>query len=88
MKNKLVLYFFLIVSLQLVAQNEIYEVFNTSINSRFAELGISYLNDSTVIYASSKKTDNDKSFVVDRRRNNRQLYVDLYSGKINNGDIL
>ena len=88
MKKKLVLYFLLIVSLQLVAQNETYDVFNTSINSRFAELGISYLNDSTVIYASSKKTANDKSFVADRRRNNRQLYVDLYQGKIKDRDII
>jgi len=66
-----------------------YEIHNTSVNSSFAELGVIYLNSNEVLFASSKKTENDKAFAKNRRKNNRQLFLDFYQGTITeNGDIL
>jgi outer membrane protein OmpA-like peptidoglycan-associated protein len=80
---------FLLFTQLIIAQNTDYKVINTSINSKYAELGITYLNDSTVLFASSKKRDDDKNFTKDRRRNNRQLFLEFYFGNINkNGDII
>lgn len=71
------------------AQEEKYEVFNTSINSIYAELGTIYLDNTTVLFASSKKNEEDRSFKKDRRKNNRQLHLELYKGTITkNGDII
>jgi outer membrane protein OmpA-like peptidoglycan-associated protein len=73
----------------LVAQQTKYEIFNTSINSKYAELGVTYLNNNSVLFASSKKTKTDKPFIKNRRKNNRQLFLELYEGKITeNGDII
>ena len=73
----------------IISQNTDYKVINTSINSKYAELGVTYLNDSLVLFASSKKVDDDKNFSKDRRRNNRQLFLEFYFGLINNesGDL-
>jgi outer membrane protein OmpA-like peptidoglycan-associated protein len=85
--NFLVLLF--IISTNLFAQQINYEVFNTSINSKYAEIGVSYLNNNTVLYASSKKTVNDKPFAKNRRKNNREFFLELYKGKITDkGDII
>ncbi|WP_456376643.1 OmpA family protein [Lutibacter sp.] len=71
------------------SQNTEYKVFNTSVNSKYAELGVTYLNNNNVLFASSKKNDNEKSFIVDRRKNNKQLYIELYKGIITpKGDII
>jgi len=71
------------------AQETEFEIINTTVNSKFAELGITYLNDSTVLFASSKKRDDDKVFLKDRRKNNRQLFLEFYNGLIEeNGDII
>lgn len=59
-----------------------YEIFNTSINSKFAELGVTYLNNNSVLFASSKKSVTDKAFKKDRRKNNQQLYLELYKATI------
>lgn len=60
-----------------------YEILNTSINSKFAELGVTYSSNNSVIFASSKKDD------IGRRTNNRQLSLELYHGLIaENGDII
>jgi outer membrane protein OmpA-like peptidoglycan-associated protein len=73
----------------LLAQQENYKIFNTSINSKYAELGVTYLNNNTVLYASSKKTSKDKPFAKNRRKNNRQLFLELYEGRITDkGDII
>ena len=74
----------------LFSQQQDFEVFNTSINSKYAELGVTYLNENTVFFASSKKNDDDdKLFKKDRRKNNRQLYLELYKAVIlENGDLL
>ncbi len=80
---------FLFFGSNLFAQQENYKIFNTSINSKYAELGVTYLNSNTVLYASSKKTKNDKAFTKNRRKNNRQLFLELYEGKITDkGDII
>ncbi len=72
----------------LIAQQD-YTVFNTSINSEYAEFGVTYLSNNMVLFASSKKNKNDKSFKKNRRRNNRQLHLELYKGLIaENGDII
>jgi hypothetical protein len=73
----------------LFAQNTKIEIINTSVNSSYAELGITYFNSKTVIFASSKKVETDKNFSKSRRKTNRQLYLELYFGTIlENGDII
>jgi len=66
----------------LYSQQQGFEVFNTSINSGDAELGITFLNENTVIFASSKKNKEDKYFKKNRRKNNRQLHLELYQANI------
>ncbi|MCF6182215.1 OmpA family protein [Lutibacter sp.] len=79
----------LLTGCSLFAQQTNYDVFNTSINSKYAELGVTYLGNNTVLFASSKKTSNDKPFAKNRRKNNRQLFLELYEGRItDNGDII
>ncbi|SNR31962.1 OmpA family protein [Lutibacter flavus] len=88
MKKLLQLYILLLTCITYSQQLE-FEVFNTSINSKYAELGVTYFGTDNALFASSKKTENDKSFVADRRRNNRQLFVDLYISNINSeGDLV
>jgi outer membrane protein OmpA-like peptidoglycan-associated protein len=78
----LILIFFYYTS-QSQSQLNDFEVFNTSVNSKFADLGATYLNDKTIIFASSKKEE------TGRRKNNRQLSLELYLGEIaENGDII
>ena len=73
----------------LSAQEKEIEIFNTSINSSYAEFGITYFNSNTVIFASSKKVESDKNFSKSRRETNRQLFLDLYQGIVSeNGDII
>lgn len=79
----------LLVIHKLYSQETDYTIINTPINSKYAELGITYLNDSTVLFASSKKNEDDKAFSKDRRKNNRHLFLELYQGIIDeNGDII
>jgi outer membrane protein OmpA-like peptidoglycan-associated protein len=73
----------------LCSQEQIYEIFNTSVNSKYAEFGVTYTNNNQVLFASSKKIEKDNVFIKDRRQNNRQLYLELYSGVLNEkGDII
>ncbi|MDP3945522.1 MAG: OmpA family protein [Lutibacter sp.] len=82
MKKVLQLLLFLIFNF-LAAQEGTYEILNTSINSKFAELGVTYSSNNSVIFASSKKDNGGK------RATNRQLYLELYHGMItDNGDII
>jgi len=55
--KKLTLIFFLSISTLVFSQQYEYEyeIFNTSVNSKDAELGVTYLNSKTVLFASSKK---------------------------------
>lgn len=88
MKLRLLL-LFLFLNFSLIAQESNYEVFNTAINTKYAELGVTYLKNNTILYASSKKVKNDKPFLKNRRKNNRQLFLELYEGKITDkGDII
>jgi len=65
------------------AQEAEYEILNTSVNSEFAEMGVTYSGNNSVIFASSKNGKNG------RRLNNRQLSLELYHGLIaENGDII
>jgi outer membrane protein OmpA-like peptidoglycan-associated protein len=73
----------------LCSQEKIYEIFNTSVNSKYAEFGVTYTNNNQVLFASSKKNEKDNAFIKDRRQNNRQLYLELYSGILTEkGDII
>jgi len=73
----------------LSAQEKEIEISNTSINSSYAEFGITYFNSNTVIFASSKKVESDKNFSKSRRETNQQLFLDLYQGIVSdNGDII
>lgn len=87
--KKLLIVIIILSSFELDAQEFIYEVFNTEINSEYAEFGVTYLKDHSVIYTSSKKTDEDLKFGKTRRQKNKQLYLDFYKGDISeNGDIV
>ncbi|SNR33299.1 WD40-like Beta Propeller Repeat [Lutibacter agarilyticus] len=87
--NKIGWLFLIITISTLKAQETKIEVFNTSINSVYAELGISYLDDATILFASSKKVDKDKNFSNKRTRNNSQLHLEMYVGSVtNDGDII
>ena len=82
MKRLLQLVFILFFNF-LSAQETVYEILNTSINSEFADLGVTYSINNSVIFASSKKKKSG------RRTNNRQLSLELYHGLIaENGDII
>ncbi|HHB52575.1 MAG TPA: carboxypeptidase regulatory-like domain-containing protein, partial [Saprospiraceae bacterium] len=50
-----------------------------SINSNYAELGITYYGTNIVLFASSKKTKNDVSYIIDTN-NGKKLAVELYQG--------
>jgi outer membrane protein OmpA-like peptidoglycan-associated protein len=79
----------LFISVALSAQSYDYELFKTSVNSKFAEFGVSYFKGNSVLFASSKKNDQDKVFKSDRRRTNKQLFLELYQGELaENGDII
>ncbi len=65
------------------------EIFNTSINSSYAEFGLTYFDSNSVVFASSKKVESDKSFSKSRRETNQQLFLELYQGIVaENGDII
>lgn len=88
MKKIVQLWVFLFINM-LYSQEHEYEIFNTSVNSKYAEFGVTYTNNNNVLFASSKKNENDISFKKNRRLNNRQLYLELYSGILNDrGDII
>lgn len=82
MKRLITIFLLVLIQHSLIAQEVKYEIFNTSINSKYAELGVTFLKENKVLFASSKKFQNK------RGRHNRQLYLELYYGKIDeNGDI-
>lgn len=73
----------------LFAQNQEYTVKNTSVNSKYAELGVIYLQNGQVLFASSQKDENDKAFSTNRRKQNSQLFLDLYKATVTrNGDLI
>ena len=79
----------LFVYISIFSQQTKYSITNTSINSKYAELGVKLMNNNNVLFSSSKKNDNDILFSKDRRQQNRHLYLDLYRGIIdNNGNII
>lgn len=87
--KKILHFVFLLISVSNYAQQFEYEVSPTSINSKFAELGVTYINDRTILFASSQKNANDISFSKERRKQNRQLHLEIYLANItNNGDLI
>jgi outer membrane protein OmpA-like peptidoglycan-associated protein len=81
--------FFLLFSTFSFAQEQEIKILNTNINTSAAEFGATYVNPNTVIYASSKKTENEKLLSKDRRERNQQLFLELYYGVIStSGDII
>ncbi|MDP3312090.1 OmpA family protein [Lutibacter sp.] len=87
--KKILHFVFLLISVANYAQQFEYEVSPTSINSKFAELGVTYINDQTILFASSQKNANDISFSKERRKQNRQLHLEIYLANItNNGDLI
>ena len=73
----------------LIINAQQYEVFNTSVNSEDADFGVTFTNNNNVLFASSKKNEKDVAFSKERRRNNSQLHLELYSAVVNeNGDII
>ncbi|MEX1382258.1 OmpA family protein [Lutibacter sp.] len=88
MKKFTQLFIFLITT-TLFGQQKEYKIFNSEVNSRYAELGINFLDSETVFFASSKKIENDKAFSSNRRAKNRNLFLEFYFGKLtDSSDIL
>ena len=80
---KTLLKFLLILFINLsFAQEEVYEIKSSSINSAYAEFGTIYLKNNSVLFASSKKNVHDKSFTKNRRKKNKQLHLELYKGQL------
>jgi len=75
--------FILLITSTLFGQEKEYQIFNSTVNSKFAELGVNFLDAETILFASSKKTENDKAFVSNRRAKNRNLFLGFYFGKLN-----
>jgi outer membrane protein OmpA-like peptidoglycan-associated protein len=67
-------------SLNSFGQEENYSVKNLDVNTEYSDFGTTYMGDSTVIYASTKKI----SRTIGKRvwKQNMQPYLELYSGKI------
>ena len=87
-KNLIYTITFLISSI-LFAQQKEYKIFNSEVNSKYAELGVNFLNSKTVLFASSKKTSNDRSAALSKRLNKKQLLLEFYFGKLNDSsDII
>lgn len=83
--KKLLVLIFLIYAPYIFAQQLKYEVFETSVNSKYAELGVAYLKNNKILFASSQKTEKDKAFSKDRRKHNREFFLDLYTGTVTDG---
>ena len=66
MYNLLTFLFILFVN-SLFAQQEVYEIKSTAINTPYAEFGTIYLKGNGVLFASSKKNIDDKSFNKNRK---------------------
>ena len=81
MKKFTQLFIFLITSTFFGQQKE-YKIFNSEVNSKYAELGVIFLDSETVFFASSKKIENDKAFAFHRRAKNRNLFLEFYFGKL------
>ena len=83
MKNLLKFLIILFIN-SLFAQEEVYDIKSTAINSIYAEFGTIYLKENGILFASSKKNSDDKSFNKNRRKNNRQLHLELYKSQLSN----
>ncbi|UMB55043.1 OmpA family protein [Lutibacter sp. A64] len=87
-KNLIYTITFLISSI-LFGQQKEYKIFNSEVNSKYAELGVNFLNAKTVLFASSKKTANDRSAALTKRLNKKQLLLEFYVGTLNDSsDII
>ncbi len=83
------LLFLLFFSNLVYSQQDEYLIINTSVNTEFAEFGVTYLKNNRVLFASSKKNDKDDRNKKNRRQNNRQLFLELYKGYCTKeGDII
>ncbi len=62
------------------AQFDNYEIKNLDVNTEYSDFGVTYLGDSTAIYASTKKVEN----TIKRKiwRQNHQPYLELYVGNL------
>ena len=88
MKKFTQLFIFLITSTFFGQQKE-YKIFNSEVNSKYAELGVNFLDSETVFFASSKKIENDKAFASNRRAKTRNLFLEFYFGKLtDSSDII
>ncbi len=62
------------------AQFDNYKVKNLDVNTKYSDFGVTYLGDSTAIYASTKKIDNTLKRKIWKQ--NQQPYLELYIGDL------
>ncbi|PHR68971.1 MAG: hypothetical protein COA67_11880 [Lutibacter sp.] len=62
------------------AQFDNYKIKNLDVNTEYSDFGVTYLGDSTAIYASTKRVEN----TIRRKKwkQNQQPYLELYSGNL------
>lgn len=69
------------------AQFEDYKIKNLEINTEYSDFGVTYFGDSTAIYASTKKVD-ENTIRRKKWKQNDQPYLELYSGRLtSDGEI-
>ena len=85
---KLLLKLLILININVIYSQQEFEILNTSINSKYAELGALFLNNNKVLFATSKKLETDKPFSKNRRKHNRELYLEIFQGQVDEkGDI-
>lgn len=77
--------FFLLTSSNYSQKIKVIETMNLDLNSEYAEIGIKYLKNNKVLFASSKKNNSGKKR---DKRNNRHMGLRLYTASImQNGEV-
>jgi hypothetical protein len=68
------------------AQFDNYKIKNLEVNTEYSDFGVTYLGDSTAIYASAKPVENTIRKKVWKQ--NQQPYLELYQGDLtSDGEI-
>ena len=88
MRNNTIFFLFTLCFINIYTQesNQFVNVTNESINTEYADFGVTFYKDNKILFASSRI---DESVKRNGRSNNRQLNLKFYKGIIgNDGEII
>ena len=89
MLSRVLTIFYILSSFLIFGQETKYRVSNISTNSSLADLIPKYLDANTIVYASSKRTEDEKIYNKSRRKRQKQNFLALYKAAITeNGDLV